>query len=158
MKTNQFRFPIMSVFVLLFLCTNSLTADVVWDGATSPSSIKSSVDGANLLIDGNFGDIVLDKGATKIYANTLDIVVTLRSNPVVRGNKHGDSQLILHSDPENKISFLVENDLTFKGSRNKKQKPLFYSLYLAVMLSLLSTMGRMFHLKQINVLVERWFL
>ena len=46
MKTTQFRFPITSVFVLLFLCTNSLTADVVRDSASSPSSMKSSADGA----------------------------------------------------------------------------------------------------------------
>jgi len=112
----------MSVFVLLFLCTNSLTADVVWDGASSPSSMKSSADGANLFIDGSLGDIVLDPGATKIYANTSDIVVTLRDNPVVRGHKHDKSRLILRSDPGRKISFLLENDdLTFKGSRNKKR-------------------------------------
>ncbi len=120
MKTTQFRFPIMSIFVLLFLCTNSLTADVVWDGASSPSSMESSVDGANLFIDGSLGDIVLDPGVTKINADTLDIVVTLRDNPVVRGHKF-ESQLILSSAPGRKISFLVENDdLTFKGARSKK--------------------------------------
>ena len=123
MKTTQFRFPIMSVFVLLFLCTNSLTADVVWDGASSPSSMKSSADGDHLLIDGSLGDIVLDKGATKIYANDSDIVVRLRANPVVRGDKHDESRLILRSDPERKIIFLVEHDdLSFKGSASKKEQ------------------------------------
>lgn len=156
MKTTQFRFPITSVFVLLFLCTNSLTADVVWDsasspssmkssadgacdrlgdevdlrarkvvwsGESSPSSMKSSADGAYLLLDGRHGDIVLDKGATKIYANELDIVVRLRANPVVRGDKHDESRLILRSDPERKIIFLVEHDdLAFKGSQSKKRQ------------------------------------
>lgn len=133
MKTTQFRFSIISIFISLFLCTNSLTADVVWDGASTPASMKSSVDGANLLIDGSFGDIVLDDGATRIYANTLDIVVTLRDNPVVRGKKHHESRLILRSDSERKIIFLVENDdLTFNGSRDKKdEKPSPLLLFIA---------------------------
>jgi hypothetical protein len=140
MKAIQFRFPVMSVFVLLFLCTNYLIADaslddlssersskdeVVWSGASAPSSMMSSVDGKRLLIDGSVGDIVLDPGPTRVFADKSDIEVTLQGNPTVRCNKHGDSQLILESNPERKITFnLKYDDLSFKGSRGKKQRPL----------------------------------
>lgn len=125
MKTNQFRFPIMSVFFLLFFCTNYLTANVVWDGASKPSSVKASSDGGSLVIDGSFGDVVLDTGPTTIWADTSDIIVTLHDNPTVRAHKREESQLILRSCPGKKIIFLVEHDdLTFKGARNKTQTPL----------------------------------
>jgi len=131
MKTNQFRFPIISLFVLLFLCTSSLAAKVVWDGVTSPANVIASQGGKHLVINGNFGDIVLDPGPTTIYADTSDVVVTLKSNhadplngPVIRSSNH-ESQLILRSEPQTKINFLLENaDLTFKGAHSKKQTPL----------------------------------
>ncbi len=84
MKTTQFRFPIMSVFSLLFLCTSSLTADVVRDSASSPSRMISSSDGTNL-IDGSRDDIVLGNEDINAYADTSDGDVELRKKVVWEG-------------------------------------------------------------------------
>jgi len=124
MKTCPFRYHLLPIIIPLIF-SNGALADKIWIGAVTPSVINE-----NLFIDGSGGDVILPAGPTFIQALSTNVTVTLASNPTVRGNPLGESQLILQANAGRSITFVLANDnLTFKGSVNVAQNTLLIYQY-----------------------------
>ncbi len=113
--TNQW----LQSFILSLVWCMPLSATVTWNAV----GVSDVIDN-NLYIDGSLGDITLPLGSTKIYANTVDVNVTLNSFPGIFGNPGGASQLYLIANTGRTITFNLTTFLTFFGSNDVNRTPL----------------------------------
>ncbi len=112
---KKFRM-LVSIGMILSVAT-PLHAVVFWDNTMAPN-----VDDDNLVIN---GAVQLNAGGTHISSVTNDIVVSLLSSSVVRGNDTAPSQLYVTAGAGRTVRFYLQQyDLSFIGSTDANKTPL----------------------------------
>lgn len=122
MRKNVFAFGVLLLGSVLALRGAPAPTFIDWGGYVDSS--RDAVD-TNVTFT---SDIIL-QGGVKIWAATYDITVTLGGSPrTAQGDTAGNDRLYLIAEYGRTISFVVDDDLTFKGSPDGTYKDLLIAI------------------------------